>query len=295
MKKNFLRLMMATLIGTIVAPLAAHAHQPRLATDNPIIVSDPEISKAYYGTFAGEPIVYKISSDKPFHLYVNILVPDIAGQKKDMSAVIVKKGAQDETIATLDGTTFEWKKMFEKFGHDTYWQGPEYEYNVSAGNYEIRVFGPGNTSLNSAPNNIRKYSLATGEIEKFDFKETVNALILIPQIKRDFFEESPISFVLSPFGIGYIVSVFVLAFMVGFIYRALIRKFAPKNKPRPGKNIDLSGRLLRTAIGGILLLIAITTSWSPALLFFAGFCFFEALFSWCGFYAALGKNTCPIQ
>jgi len=40
---------------------------------------------------------------------------------------------------------------------------------------------------------------------------------------------------------------------------------------------------------------AITTTWSPILIFFSGFAFFEAIFSWCGFYAAMGKNTCPVE
>jgi hypothetical protein len=295
MKKSYLKIILLAFAIAVFIPLAVSAHQPRLVTQNPTVITDPEISKAYYGQLPGGPAIYTISSDKPFHLYVNVLVPDIAGQKKDVSAVIVKKGTPDETLATLDGTTFEWKKMFEEFGHDNYWQGPEYKNEVSAGNYEIRVFGPANTSLNSAPNNIRKYSLATGEIEKFDFKESVNALKLIPQIKRDFFEESPISFILSPFGIGYIVIMFVLAFIIGFIYRALLLKFTKVKTLRPKKNINRSGRLLRAAIGVILLLIAITTSWNPIVLFFAGFCFFEAIFSWCGVFAAIGKNTCPTK
>jgi hypothetical protein len=53
--------------------------------------------------------------------------------------------------------------------------------------------------------------------------------------------------------------------------------------------------LLRLAIGVGLFLWAITTTWSPILIFFSGFALFEALFSWCGFYAALGKNTCPVE
>jgi Na+-transporting NADH:ubiquinone oxidoreductase subunit NqrB len=48
-------------------------------------------------------------------------------------------------------------------------------------------------------------------------------------------------------------------------------------------------------IGIALLVWAITTSWNPLLIFFSGFLFFEALFSWCGLYAALGKNTCPLK
>ncbi len=62
---------------------------------------------------------------------------------------------------------------------------------MGPGNYEIRV---------SSQNNTSKYSLAVGEIEKFDFKETMNALSLVPKIKRDFFNESPVSFIASPFG-----------------------------------------------------------------------------------------------
>jgi hypothetical protein len=69
------------------------------------------------------------------------------------------------------------------------------------------------------------------------------------------------------------------------------------------RNIGTSDRLLRVAIGATLLLVAITTTWSPILIFFSGlilslskgFALFEAIFSWCGFYAALGKNTCSVK
>lgn len=33
----------------------------------------------------------------------------------------------------------------------------------------------------------------------------------------------------------------------------------------------------------------------PKTIFFSGFAFFEAIFSWCGFYATIGKNTCPVE
>ncbi|MSS74849.1 DUF2892 domain-containing protein [Candidatus Pacearchaeota archaeon] len=84
---------------------------------------------------------------------------------------------------------------------------------------------------------------------------------------------------------------YILAFIAGFIYRTILKKFA-QNSPRGfAKNIGKPDRLLRLAIGVALLLWAITTTWSPILLFFSGFAFFEAIFSWCGFYAAMGKNT----
>jgi len=61
------------------------------------------------------------------------------------------------------------------------------------------------------------------------------------------------------------------------------------------KNIGSKDRFVRLAIGLIFFVFAIITSWNPLLLFFAGVAFFEALFSWCGIYAAIGKNTCPIS
>ncbi len=267
----------------VLAPSLASAHQPRITESRLTTVPDPEVSKAYYAELTGEPDVYVINAPASFDLYVGVLVPDILGQKKDVSAVVLKDGTQ---IAQLDGATFEWKQFFEEFGHDTYWQGPEYKARAEAGTYEIRVW---------SSNNDSKYSLAIGEIEKFDGKEGLNALTLIPQIKKNFFNESPIGFIFSPFGWGLIVIMYILAFIVGFIYRAILKKFARRSAHGAPKNIGKSDRLLRVAIGVGLLLWAITTTWNPILIFFSGFALFEAIFSWCGFYAAMGNNTCPVE
>lgn len=271
-----------TLLALFVfAPSFASAHQPRITDSRLTEVPSPEVSKAYYGKLAGEPDVYVIHASEAFDLYVNVLVPDIAGQKKDVSAVVLKDGVQ---ITLLDGPTFVWKQFYEPFGADTYWMGPEYKARAEAGTYEIRV---------SSPHNDSKYSLAIGEIEAFDMKEGLNALTIIPELKSNFFDESPIGFIVSPFGWGLIVIMYLLAGIVGLIYRAILKKFA-KNSPRGAThNIGKADRLLRLAIGVGLLLWAITTTWSPILIFFSGFAFFEAIFSWCGFYAAMGKNTCP--
>jgi len=269
------------LLFVLLLPTVTFAHQPRIVKDNLTIVTLPEVSKAYYGKLSGTPAVYIITADKAFALYVGVLVPDIAGQKKDVSAVILKDGEQ---LALLDGTSFEWKQFFEEFGRDTYWEGPEYKAQVEAGTYEIRV---------SSRNNDSQYSLAIGETEAFDFKESMNALTLIPQLKKDFFNKSPIGFILSPFGWGLIVIMFAMAFILGFIYRTVLRKFARNTTHGASRNIGKNDRIIRIVIGVALLLIAITTTWSPWLLLFSGFAFFEAIFSWCGLYAALGKNTCP--
>jgi hypothetical protein len=76
----------------LLLPIIASAHQPIIMTGEDVAVTEPEISKAYYATLSGEPHIYRISETRPFELYVNVLVPDIGGQKKDVSAAIIKNG-----------------------------------------------------------------------------------------------------------------------------------------------------------------------------------------------------------
>lgn len=264
-------------------PGSVSAHQPRLVEMPETRVSDLEISKAYYGELTGEPDVFVFSTSAPFDLYLNLLVPDSPGQRTDITATILK---DDEPLTILDGTEFTWTPMFEPFGYDSYLKGPELKTRALAGSYRIIV---------SSTNNDSKYSLAIGEKEVFDFKETLNALTLVPQLKRSFFEESPISFILSPFGWGAILVLYFLAAAFGLIYRYLLRKVARDSVRTKTKNIGAMDRLLRLAIGITLLLLAITTTWNLFLIFFSGFALFEAIFSWCGLYAALGRNTCPVE
>jgi len=193
MKKFFTRTVLLFVI--VLFPIVTSAHQPRIVNKDVTIVNLPEISKAYYSTLSGRPATYTITSDSTFTLYVGLLIPDLSSdqltveaKEKSVSAIILKDGTQ---IAALDGVNFEWKKFFEPFGHDTYWQGPEYRGQVEPGKYEIII---------SSTNNDAKYSLAIGEIEVFDFKEIMNALTLVPKIKKDFFNESPADFIFSPFG-----------------------------------------------------------------------------------------------
>ena len=261
MKKSIL-----VLLTLVLLPVAVFAHQPRIVNSETTQVVDPEISKAYYSTLTGSPHIYTIDSKEAFDLYVGILVPDIAGQKKDVLVDIIldQRGteASGAWVMPLGDANFQWKKMFEPFGHDRYWQGPEYKNRVGAGKYEIRV---------SSPNNDSKYALAIGEIEAFDMKEGLNTIKLIPQLKKDFFNESPVNFIFSPFGWGLIVIMYILAFIVGFIYRAILKKFAKSSPRGVAKNIGKPDRLLRLAIGVGLLVWAITTTWSPILIFFSGF------------------------
>jgi len=93
---------------------------------------------------------------------------------------------------------------------------------------------------------------------------------------------------------GTAVLWFVLGFVFGLVYRQALRVIA-RGRPRgAAMNIGKSDRRFRALLGVLLLVWAIETAWSPSLLFFSGFCFFETMFSWCGLYAILGRNACPI-
>jgi len=283
MKKYLLAISIFSVftIGLVASP--TFAHQPRVVDRDEILVIDPEVSKAYYGELSGVHHLYTINTTEPFDLYVGILMPYAEDSKKDVVAEI-RKG--EKLLQVLGGENAEWVSMFEFFGQSTYWDGGEYKERVDAGEYTISV---------SSTNNDSKYSLAIGSIEAFDGKETLNALNLIPELKRNFFNESSFSFIKSPFGWGYILVMYILAFVFGFLYRFILKKFAKGSVRGVHKNIGKYDRGIRFAVWFVLLVWAVTTLWSPILLFLSGFALFEAIFGWCGFYAALGKSTCPIS
>ena len=288
--KNKLKPFWGLLFALVVlAPLAAGAHQPNIVTQSPTAVTDPEISRAYYGRLSGAPQIFQIYSPQEFTFYAGLLIPDRPGQKQDVSAEIYRiieteEGIEYSPIAFLDGNNFDWQPYYEEFGADYYFNGPEFEQQLPEGNYEIKVFSPENDS---------RYSLAIGKIESFPPSIIIKTLIIVPQLKRDFFASSPFTFLKSPFGIAYVVIMLVLAFIVGFIYKIIARKVSRQEVRRRRRNIGTRDRLTRLVIGVILLLLGIYF-WNPVILFLAGFLLFEAAFSWCALYAALGKNSCPL-
>jgi len=87
---------------------------------------------------------------------------------------------------------------------------------------------------------------------------------------------------------------FGLGFVFGFVYRTLLKLSGVKKiKNRSVNNIGKFDRGSRYLAGVVLLGLGYYFQ-SLSLLFFSGFCFFEAIFSWCGFYALIGRNTCEI-
>ena len=156
------------------------AHIPEIVLEDrdymkdPIVVKDPEISYAFYGKLHGSPQVYKIESDKPFHLYVSLLVPYVGQEEKsDVEFHIWKDG---EKIVMMHDYQ-NWTKWYEPYGGDWYLQGPTYEADVEAGIYLVEVH---------SDTNSEDYSLATGKIERFESLDILKTIFILPVMKAVF-------------------------------------------------------------------------------------------------------------
>ena len=267
--KKKLRVVILFFFLTLISwPLAALAHQPRIVETEKINITKPEVSKAYYGKLSEKPHTYTISTSSAIDLYVNVLVPFIEGPRKNVVVKIFKDG---QPLESLNPGENDWKKFFEPFGQSMYWQGPEFKIRAEAGKYKIIV--------QSREKRIR-YVLATGEIEAFDGTESLNAILLIPKLKKNFFEEPPISFIFSPLGWGYILLLQLLALSMGWLVLRLLKISRIKIQKEYFQKLSK-----KTMIGGMvfwvgLLFWAIRTSWHPTLILISGLALFLAIISW---------------
>lgn len=204
-------ILIAGLILVLFLSLGAlSAHQPRLDTEtyvsieNPIIVDNPEISQAFYGNLKGTSAYYQINSDKPFKLYLNLLVPTSPGQGGEfISAQVTDESGK--VVMFLNGTNSTWTPYFEEFGGDYYLKGPEATLEVPAGTYNIKIFNSQNQG---------KYSLAIGKIESFPVNEALTALLTLPLLKEQFFAKPITTIFLEFLGIilalGSLIVLFTL-------------------------------------------------------------------------------------
>ncbi len=182
----------------------AFAHQPRLVGHQKLIeVKNPDISQAFYANLNGSPQVYKIVTDKPLRLYVNLLVPALPNIDKDVSAQVFRDSeAPENSMKRLDGPSYEWTRFYEPFGGDTYLKGPEYEEQVPAGTYLIKV---------SSPDNQGKYAVAIGKKEKFPPGEILRTIVVLPKLKKTFFEKSPLTAYFNLSGVFMLVVIGAVA------------------------------------------------------------------------------------
>jgi len=219
MKKYFLtKVVLAAVIVSFFFLPNVLAHQPRLVGNKTdVMVTRPEISKAYYGNLNGKPVNYSIEATQPFKLYVNILVPDIEGVEKDVSVKIFKQG---NLISLLDGQRHEWEGFYEPFAGDDYFRGPEYVQMQDPGSYEIQVYSSDNQG---------KYVLAIGEREAFPFWDLVKTYLVLPRLKSEFFGKSPFSAYSNI--MGAFLAIIILVILVILTALFLIIKHIRKKDP----------------------------------------------------------------
>jgi hypothetical protein len=256
----FASLLLAGLM--LVGARPALAHQPVLVGSATTEVVEPEISKAYYGVLSGAAHAYVIDSDIEFDLYVGILVPDGASPERDVMAEIYRG---EELMERIGGAGAAWVSFYEPFGQNTYWDGGEYRLRAAPGVYTIRV---------SSPDNAGKYSLAIGEIEYFDLEDRANALAVLPGIQREFFGVSAVELVGTRYGLLNLLVIYGAALLAALLYGLVLRRRPVRPIawiPRP------IGTRIRVAAAVALFGLAVTTSWSPLLLFVSGFLLFDAL------------------
>ena len=240
------KIFLSTLVLTLTFSGVAYAHNPRVVEAGAVTnIENPEISQAFYGTLSGKPQAYFIKLSEPFKLYAGLLVPDVSGATKDFSAEIIQIGkfiddtGQDAstdqattfggkktTLFKLDGTQMDWKRFYEEFGNDWYWQGPETALMDAAvtpspaGLYEIKV---------SNPSNQGKYVLVVGTKEKWPPGEIWNTLLTMPHVKT-FFGESPFTSFSNRIGLFIFGPILGLAAFVPLAILLIKRQRGKKRK-----------------------------------------------------------------
>ena len=177
----------------LFAITSSFAHQPilnsdeEMSPDKPYVIENPEISKAIYSTLEGSEHYYVISSEKPFNFYAGLTVPKINDCDDFLRFSFAVLDNDFHTIQEFDGQKYQWWKWYEPYGKKWYWVGPEYgkkfkSSNIfDAGTYYIKVYNK---------DNIGKYVLAVGDIEKFTPVVIAKTLVTLPIINKKFWDKS---------------------------------------------------------------------------------------------------------
>jgi|SRR3989338_6473569 len=182
MKRNLLIFFLVAF--SFGAAVTVSAHEPRYVKDDQLVVIiNPDISQAFYGELKGRPAHYLIDLKVAQNLYFQILAPDLPEIQKDKTVTV--EYTQEFGRPTVDFIKLEpgaavWQNFYEDYAGDNYFAGPSVKKPGEAGYYIIKI---------TSPDNIGKYVLVVGDKEKFSVWEIAKALITVPQLKKDFFQE----------------------------------------------------------------------------------------------------------
>ena len=185
-----------TLLFAVVWSFSANAHAPvvndkklEFSVENPYEVNDPEHSKAIFSELQGSPQYFRITADVPFRFYAGITQAKLESCGMLQSFNFDVLDAEMNKIDGRDGTAYEWWPWYEEFGKTWYWVGPEIgenfkgNRNYEAGTYWIRV---------SNKNNVGKYVLAIGDIERFGVGTIAGMLVnrTMKKIREGWWDEA---------------------------------------------------------------------------------------------------------
>ncbi len=197
----------------------AYAHTPFLITQTSlhdiITIDEPENSRAFYGELTGFPHTYEIRAKKPFHLFAQVLVPDIESSKNNVSGIIIREvegSGRVTEVARFLAKDATWDSFYEPFGGDSYRNGGTFEKDVDPGVYRIEV---------STPDNLEKYVLAVGKIEgsgEIGYFETVRRIAEV----KTFFGKSKIFVIQSPFVYVPLFVLILLGVAIWFYRRRVV-------------------------------------------------------------------------
>lgn len=209
----------------------ALAHLPRLAgLAVATVIKDPEISQAFYGKLNGAPAIYTINAPSPFHLYLQLLSPKTADARTDFSAAIIKDGRPLADLQSADGL---WSVMYEPFGNDYYFQGPEFETDASAGVYTVEISNPGNQGA---------YALAVGKTEIISLGGLLGTLSALPVLKTEYFGEPAWTAYNNFIGLSALIILAVIGIVSYFVVKLIYVR-------RLNKKLDHEYQKLREAGG----------------------------------------------
>lgn len=179
--------------------------------ETPVIVTNPEVSRIFYGELDGLPEYYLISAGSPFTLYAGIMVPDIPMFREKRFSVTVRD-AYNETILLADEKLGEWVPFTDAVGGDSYKKGPEIKKYVPAGKYTLEV---------SSSENMGRYALVVGDVDELTAAESIKSLIIIPAIKQRFFGMDFIGSYMNASGAAALVFIILVALILAFSLRHL--------------------------------------------------------------------------
>ncbi len=202
-------ILLALCVAIFSIPAIASAHNPRFVREDTVVqVQHPDISQAYYGWLDGQPVLYKIKTDTPQNLFVQILVPDVPNVKTDLSAQVNYQTPDGYQSVTLDGTKATWKKWYEEYGGEWYLQGPDAQISAATGTAIIMI---------SNADNYGPYVFVVGEKESFPFDEMVKTVMLLPQLHTQFFLKPWYSTFFNKVGMYLSIPLLILIILVSIL------------------------------------------------------------------------------